>query len=83
MEAAQDQTSQLIGSSIAGSARPAGGFCKCHPVKVLRNKCLENNNGDEAACIDFVNAFKACVVVKKQERLAREAAEARQANTMI
>ena len=38
--------------------RPA---CQCKPIKILRNNCIENNNGNEEPCMDFVNAFKACV----------------------
>ena len=57
----------------------AGG-CMCKPVKMLRNKCIENNNGDETPCIDFVNAFKACVVAKKAKNAALAQA---QAQTMI
>ena len=28
---------------------------------------IENNNGDEQMCIDFINAFKMCVKIKKEE----------------
>lgn len=56
-----------------------GGCCQCRPVRILRNKCLENNNGDETACLDFINAFKMCVTTKRAEAAARRA----QAETMI
>ena len=49
----------------------AGGCCQCRPVRILRNNCLENNNGEEEACIDFINAFKACVAAKRAENEQR------------
>ena len=47
-----------------GCSRPC---CQCKPVRILRNQCIENNNGNEEPCIDFINAFKACVAAKKAE----------------
>lgn len=61
----------------SGCNRPC---CQCKPVRLLRNKCIENNNGEEAPCIDFVNAFKTCVAAKKAEAAARASA---QSQTML
>lgn len=43
--------------------------CQCKPVRIMRNQCLENNNGNEEPCIAFIEAFKHCVAQKKQEAL--------------
>jgi hypothetical protein len=47
-------------------AKPA---CKCKPIRILRDQCLQGNPEDK--CQDWVNAFKQCVEEKKREREAQ------------
>ena len=62
-------------SNSDNTTKPKGGCgsrpcCQCKPIRIMRNRCIENNNGEEAPCIDFINAFKACVAAKKAQAAA-------------
>mmetsp|Transcript_7406 Transcript_7406/g.12507 ORF Transcript_7406/g.12507 Transcript_7406/m.12507 type:complete len:84 (+) Transcript_7406:39-290(+) len=52
--------------------------CQCKPARIMRDNCIKSNEANsEEVCKPFIDAFKMCIQVKREEmQKAKEAAAA-------